>query len=112
MPVKLHIENVKTGVYRQNIGELEFTDRKQENWSLQKESRRTGFNRQKEGENQILQIESRRTRVYRQKVENWSFQIESKRTGVYRQKVEEMEFTDRKKKNWGFLIFMNDCLQF
>ena len=28
MPVKLQIENVRTGVYRERVWELEFTDRK------------------------------------------------------------------------------------
>ena len=41
MPVKIQIERVRTGVYRQKVGELEFTDRKCENYSLQIESRRT-----------------------------------------------------------------------
>ena len=35
------IESDKTGVYRYKVGELEFTDRKFENWSLQRERRRT-----------------------------------------------------------------------
>ena len=72
MPVKLQIESVITGVYRQKEGELEFTDRKCENWSVQIESRRTG--------------------VYR-------ILIESRRTKVYRQKEEELDFTDRKQEN-------------
>ena len=42
MPVKLQIESGRTEVYRWRVGELEFKERKQENWSLQKESRRTG----------------------------------------------------------------------
>ena len=62
-----------------------FSDRKQENWSLQIESRRTGVYRQKVGE---LDFTDR-------KQENWSLQIESRRTGGYRQKVGELEFTDR-----------------
>ena len=32
--VKLQIESERTKVYRQKVGELEFTDRKWENWSL------------------------------------------------------------------------------
>ena len=38
----LQIERRRTKVDRQKIGELEFTDRKQENWSLQIKSMRTG----------------------------------------------------------------------
>ena len=57
-------------------GELEFTDRKQENWSFQ--------------------IESRRLKFTDGKTENWSLQIESKRIGVYIQKVRELKFTYRK----------------
>ena len=72
MPEKFQIERVITGVYRQKVGELEFTDRKCENWSLQIESRRTG--------------------VYR-------VLIESRITKVYRQKEEELDFTDRKQEN-------------
>ena len=68
----MQIESVITRVYRQKEGELEFTDRKCENWSLQIESRRTG--------------------VYR-------ILIESRRTKVYRQKEEELDFTDRKQEN-------------
>ena len=47
IPVKLQIESVRTKVYIQKVGELEFTDKKQENWSLQIESKRTGVYRQK-----------------------------------------------------------------
>ena len=78
----------------QKVEELEFTERKWEKWSLQKESGRTG----------VYRYKSRRTGVYRQKVgelnftdrkrNNWSLQIESVRTGVYRQKVGELEFVD------------------
>ena len=56
---------------------MEFTDRKQENWSLQIESRRTGVYRQKVG---YLEFTDR-------KQENWSLQIESRR---------ELDFTDKK----------------
>ena len=78
---------------------MEFTDRKQENWSLQKKSGRTEFTDRKYG--------------------NWSSQIESRRildftyrkyeTGVSRQKVGELEFyklefIDRKWKNWSLQI--------
>ena len=63
----LQIESIRTGVYRQKVGDLEFTDRKL----------RTGVCRQKLGKSQILQIESMRT-------------------VVYRQKMGELEFTDRK----------------
>ena len=54
---------MRTGVYRQKVGELEFTDRVGE-----------------------LEFTDR-------KQENWSLQIESRRTGVYRQRVGELEFT-------------------
>ena len=30
---RFQIESKRTGVYRQKVGELDFTDRKQENWS-------------------------------------------------------------------------------
>ena len=101
---------MRTGVYRQEVGELEFTDRKlktgefidrkQKNKSLQVESRRTGV--------KLTDRKQERTRFYRQKVgklqftdrkwENWSLQIyrkkdnqslqtESRKTRVYRQKV-------------------------
>ena len=50
MPVKIQIEHVITEVYRQRVGELEFTDRKYENCSLQIERRRPGVYRQRVGE--------------------------------------------------------------
>ena len=34
MPEKLQIYSVRTGVYRQKVGEMESTDRKQENRNL------------------------------------------------------------------------------
>ena len=73
---------MRTVVYRQKVGELEFTDRKQEDQSLQIESDRTGVYGQKVGADWSLQIESDRTVVYRQKVgQNYILQIESRRTG-------------------------------
>ena len=54
---------VRTGVYRQKVGELEFTYRKQENWSSLVESMRSGVYRQKVGETCSLQTESGRTGV-------------------------------------------------
>ena len=33
IPVKLQIESERTKVYRQKVGELEFTDRKYDDWS-------------------------------------------------------------------------------
>ena len=69
---------MRAGVYRQQVGDLEFTDRKQEqeNWSLQ--------------------IESVRAEVYRQKLGELEFTVKSVRAEVYRQRVGELEFTDRK----------------
>ena len=58
---------------------MEFTDRKQENWSLQ--------------------IESEELELTDRKQENQSSKIESRRTGVYREKVGELEFTNRKQTN-------------
>ena len=81
---------------RIKVEELEFTDRKQKNWSLKIESRRPGIYRQKVGElgftdreyeNWSLQIESKRTQFTDIKQGNyfWSLQIESyRRTGVYK----------------------------
>ena len=68
---------MKTGVYRQNVGELEFTDRKKENQSLQKA-----------GKLEFTDMQ-----------ENWSLKIESRRTKVYRQKVGELEL-----RNFRFIL--------
>ena len=41
------MESRRTEIYRQKVGELKFTDRMQENLSLQIESRKTEIYRQK-----------------------------------------------------------------
>ena len=56
------------------MGKLEFTGRKQENWSLR--------------------IESRRTEVYRLKVGELEFTDRKRRTGVYSKKVGKLEFVN------------------
>ena len=73
----------RTGVYRQKMGELEFTDRKQENLSLQTESRRELYFTDRKQENWSLQIKNGRTGVYR-----------SRKTKVYGQKVGELDFVN------------------
>ena len=100
----LQIESVRTRVCRQKVeeleykvGELEFTDRKQENWTLLIERRIELDSTDRKYENWVLHIKSVRTRVYRQKVGDLEFTASKLRTGVYRQKVGEQELTDKKK---------------
>ena len=47
----LQVESGRTGVYRQKVRDLAFTDRKGENWSLQVERKSTRVYRLKVGEN-------------------------------------------------------------
>ena len=49
------MESRRAGVYRQKVGELEFTDRKQKNQSLQIESRRIRVYKQNVGELELTE---------------------------------------------------------
>ena len=70
---------------RIKVEELEFTDRKQENWGLQIESMRTGVYKRESKRTQFTDIKQGNSGDRKQ--ENWSLQIKSSRTEVYKQKV-------------------------